>query len=181
MQQGRVFFGHALVRNTQELEERTAESGPLGDGLHQGSDDHDRIRSNVADLWLTSIKLGTHARQLHEGLSQTATSLQGTQTQLSKTAGVVDTTRENLEQMKSDLSHVKMNHEDLVMKRIDDEIIIVFVPEVMEEAIEVVPHKEVLHVHFIDEVVKMPVTLQKQVQVIQEGQRTVEIPPGAVY
>ena len=78
--------------------------------------------------------------------------------------------------MKSDLSHVKMNHEDLVMKHIDDEIIIVFVPEVMEEAIEVVPHKEVLHVHFIDEVVKMPVTLQKQVQVIQEGQRTVEIP-----
>ena len=50
------------------------------------SDDHESIRSNVADLWLTSMKLGTHARQLHEGLSRTTTSLQGTQTQLSNTS-----------------------------------------------------------------------------------------------
>ena len=63
--------------------------------------------------------------------------------------------------MKSDLSHVKTNHEDLVMKHIDDETINVSVPEVMEETIEVVPHKEVPQVHFIDDVVKMPVMLQK--------------------
>ena len=81
------------------------------------SDDHDRIKSNVADLQVTSMKLGTHARQFHEGFSWTTTSLQGTQTQLSNTLGVLDTTRENFEHMKSDLYQVKMNHEDLVMKQ----------------------------------------------------------------
>ena len=50
-------------------------------------------------------------------------SLQGTQTQLSNTLGVLDTTRENLEQMRNDLSHVKTNHEELVMKHIEDKVI----------------------------------------------------------
>jgi len=80
------------------------------------SDDHDSTKSNVADLQLTSMKLGTHARQLQEGLSRTATGLQGTQTQLSNTVSVLDATRENLEQTKGDLLHVKTNHEDLAVK-----------------------------------------------------------------
>uniref|UniRef100_A0A7S0ZX87 Uncharacterized protein n=1 Tax=Noctiluca scintillans TaxID=2966 RepID=A0A7S0ZX87_NOCSC len=80
------------------------------------SDDHDSTKSNVADLQLTSMKLGTHTRQLQEGLNRTATSLQGTQTQLSNTAAVLDATRENLEQTKGDLLHVKTNHEDLAVK-----------------------------------------------------------------
>ena len=99
------------------------------------SDDHDRIRSNAAALWLTSMKLSTHARQLHEGLSQTTTSLQGTQTQLPNTPGVLDTTREKLEQMKCDLSHVKTNHEELVMKHIDDKV--TDVPVVLQRQVPV--------------------------------------------
>ena len=74
------------------------------------------------DLWLTSMKLGTHAHQLHERLSRTTTSLQRTQTQLPNTPVVLDTTREKLEHMKCDLSHVKTNHEDLVMKHIEDKV-----------------------------------------------------------
>ena len=74
------------------------------------------------DLWLTSMKLGTYAHQLHEKLSRTTTSLQRTQTQLPNTPVVLDTTREKLEHMKCDLSHVKTNHEDLVMKHIEDKV-----------------------------------------------------------
>jgi len=80
------------------------------------SDDHDSTKSNVADLQLTSMKLGTHTRQLQEGLNRTATGLQGTQTQLSNTVSVLDATKENLEQTKSDLLHVKTNHEDLTLR-----------------------------------------------------------------
>ena len=43
-------------------------------------------------------------------------SLEDHLTQLSNTSGVLDATRENLEQTKSDLLHVKMNHEDLFVK-----------------------------------------------------------------
>ena len=55
-------------------------------------------------------------------LASFTSSLQRTQTQLPNTPGVLGTTRENLEQMKNDLSHVKTNHEDLVMKHIDDKV-----------------------------------------------------------
>jgi len=80
------------------------------------SDDHEGTKSNVADMQLASMKLGTHCRQLQEGLNRTAAGLQGTQTQLANTVGVVDATREHLEQTKSDLFNVKNTHEELVGK-----------------------------------------------------------------
>lgn len=80
------------------------------------SDDHDGTKSSVADLQQTSAKLGSHCRQLQDGLNRTAVGLQGTQTQLTNTVGVVETTQEHLEQIKSDLLNVRHNHEDLVGK-----------------------------------------------------------------
>ena len=44
------------------------------------------------------------------------------QTQLSNIVDVLDAIRKNLEQMQNDMFRVKTNHEDLVMKHIDDKI-----------------------------------------------------------
>ena len=44
------------------------------------------------------------------------------QTQLSNIVDVLDAIRKNLGQMQNDLFHVKTNHEDLVMKHIDDKV-----------------------------------------------------------
>ena len=44
------------------------------------------------------------------------------QTQLSNIVDVLDAIRKNLEQMQNDMFRVKTNHEDLVMKHIDDKV-----------------------------------------------------------
>ena len=126
--------------------------------------------------------------------------------QLSNIADVLDATRENLEQIKSDLIHVKMNYEDLVMKHrsvaraaesqvieeimevmplmsqertqehVDDENINVPVPEVMEETIGVVQHNPQKQVRCVDEIIDMPVVMQRLVLASQTVQKTVEVP-----
>ena len=78
--------------------------------------------------------------------------------------------------MKSDLLHVKANHEDLVLKH--RSVARATESQIMEEIMEVMPlmPQERTQEHIDDEIIDMPAPMQGQVLASQTVQRTVEVP-----
>lgn len=102
-----------LAKSLQETRHMLESSKAITARLDE---DHESTKAQMAELQVGLQKFSTDLRNVRDATSRNASSMQGLQSEIVNTKGIVDHTRENVDSARSDIEHIKNSMDNLGTK-----------------------------------------------------------------